>query len=155
MVVRAHPSFDQQGGVIGVSKVLLPAVGTQYSRRAAEVAAVMCRSLQATLTILHVVPLMDGDTLGPRSQELSLTFGQHIVDEHADLARSLGASVDTLVLEGASPSQCILELAERQEYDLIFMGINFRPVAGYAFLGHRAERVMRGAPCAAAVLGSG
>ncbi len=38
---------------------------------------------------------------------------------------------------------------------LIFMGINFRPVAGYAFLGHRAERVLRGAPCAAAVLGSG
>lgn len=155
MVVRAHPSFDEEGGAISVRKVLLPAVGTQYSRRAAEVVAVICRSLGARLTVVHVVPLLQPATLGPRSHELSLLFGQHLVDDHADVARGLGAAADTQVLEADLPEKAILDFATQHGYDLIFMGLNSRALGSQAFLGHRAERIMRGAPCAVAVLSSG
>lgn len=151
MVVRTHPE-PQRGSP---QKFLLPAVGTQYSRRALEVAAVICRSLGATMTVVHVVPLMDGEELGPRNQELATSFGQSIVDNHADLARKLGIDVDTQVLEHVSPEAAIVELARQGNYDVVFMGINFRPSGGTAFLGHRAERIMRSAPCATVVLSSG
>jgi Kef-type K+ transport system membrane component KefB/nucleotide-binding universal stress UspA family protein len=154
MVVRAHPNFEE-GLQVNVRRVLLPAVGTHYSLRAAELAAVICRSLQASLTILHVVPSVDGEALGPRSQELSQTFGQHVVDDHADIARSLGAQVDTVVLDHVAPERAIVEYANSEGYDLIFMGLNFRPVGGRVFLGHRAERVMRSANAAVVALSSG
>jgi Kef-type K+ transport system membrane component KefB len=149
MIVRAKPGSNDQ---VTVTRVLLPAVGTNYSHRAAEVAAVICRSMQATLTIMHVVPELDPDTVGYRAHEMSLAFAQQLVDDHADSARALGANVDTLVAEHVSAEKAILEHAESGGYDLVFMGINMRPVGGRAFMGHRADRVMRSAPCAVVVL---
>lgn len=153
MIVRAHPDFTSHEDVVVIERVLLPVVGTQYCLRATELAAVICRSLGATMTIIHVVPPLDGDSHGPHAHEIALTFARNIVDHHADVARGLGAQVDTEVLEHPSPSQAILTTAKN--YDLIFMGNGYRPVGGKAFLGHRSENVIRNAPCAVAVLSSG
>jgi len=147
MVVQA-PEKD-----VEFRRILLPVVGTNYSLRATEVAAVIARSLQATVSIVHVVPPLDGESHGPHAHELSLSFAQRIVDHHADLARRLGAQVDTEVVEDHSPSSAILALAAR-DFDLIFMATGIRPVGGQEFMGHRAERVLRGAPCAAVVMSS-
>lgn len=153
MVVQAHPQFEKPGDEVNFARILLPVVGTNYSLRATEVAAVIARSLQATVTIVHVVPPLDGESHGPHAHELSTAFGQQIVDHHADLARRLGAQVDTQVLEDHSPSAAILALAA-ENFDLIFMATGIRPVGGQEFMGHRAERVLRGAPCAAVVMSS-
>ena len=153
LVVQAHPNFEKPGDQVSFKRILLPVVGTNYSLRATEVAAVIARSMQATVSILHVVPPLDGESHGPHAHQLSLTFAQQIVDHHADLARRLGAQVDTRVLEDHSPSSAILTLAA-ENFDLIFMATGIRPVGGQDFMGHRAERVLRGAPCAAVVMSS-
>ncbi|MBS2035367.1 cation:proton antiporter [bacterium] len=153
MVVQAHPQFEKPGEEVSFARILLPVVGTNYSLRATEVAAVIARSLQAAVTIVHVVPPLE-DTHGPHAHELSTVFGQQIVDHHADLARRLGAQVDTQVLEDHSPSAAILGLAAAGNFDLIFMATGIRPMGGQEFMGHRAERVLRGAPCAAVVMSS-
>ena len=153
MVVQAHPEFEKPGDEVSFKRILLPVVGTNYSLRATEVAAVIARSLQATILILHVVPPPDGETIGLHAHELSLAFAQQIVDHHADLARRLRAQVDTLVIESQSPTAAILATAGEQ-FDLIFMATGIRPVGGQEFMGHRAERILRGAPCAAVVMSS-
>ena len=110
-------------------------------------------SQEATL-ILHLVPPPDGEkTMGLHAHELSLGFAQQIVDHHADLARRLGAQVDTLVQEDHSPTSAILAKASDQ-FDLIFISTGIRPVGGQEFMGHRAERILRGSPCAAVVMSS-
>jgi Kef-type K+ transport system membrane component KefB/nucleotide-binding universal stress UspA family protein len=153
-VVQAQraPREGEEG--VRFQRILLPVVGTNYSLRATEVAAVIARSLQATVLILHVVPPLDGESHGPHAHDLALAFAQQIVDHHADLARKLGAQVDTQVLEDHSPSSAILGLAAAEQIDLIFMATGIRPVGGQDFLGHRAERVLSGAPCAAVVMSS-
>lgn len=150
MVVQAHPNFARE---VTFKRLLLPVVGTNYSLRATEVAAVIARSLQATVQIVHIVPPLDGDTHGPHAHEISLDFAQQIVDHHADLARRLGAQVDTEVLEDRSPSSAILALAA-ENFDLIFLATGIRAVGGQDFLGHRAERVLSAAPCAVVVMSS-
>lgn len=149
MVVQAHPRPTE----VEFKRILLPVVGTHYSLRATEVAAVIARSLQATVSIVHVVPPLDGESHGLHAHELSTTFAQQIVDHHADLARRLGAQVDTRVLEDHSPTSAILALAA-ENFDLVFMATGIRPMGGQEFMGHRAERVLRGAPCAAVVMSS-
>ncbi len=152
MVVRAHPNFNPSQGEVVIHRLLIPVVGTEYSLRATEVASVLSRSLQATITLLHIIPCLDDDH-GPHAHELSQQFAHRILDHHADVARSLGAQVETRVVENDSASQAILATAA--DFDLIFMGTGYRPVGGRAFLGHRAENVLRSAPCAAVVLSSG
>ncbi len=152
LVVQAQVLAGEEQGV-EFKRMLLPVVGTNYSLRATEVAAVMARSLQATVTIVHIVPPLEDGSQGPHTHKLSLAFAQQIVDHHADLARHLGAQVDTEVLENHSPSTAILEVVARG-FDLVFMATGIRSVGGQDFLGHRAERVLSGAPCAVVVMSS-
>lgn len=155
MVVRAHPRYAEMAGQIQIQRILLPVVGTQASLKAAEVASVICRSMGARLTVLHVIPSVEDSHFGPRGHEMSIAFAAQLVDNHAEIARGLGLEVDTLIRESTSPVTTILQEAESGGFDLIFMGLNFRPVSGSVFLGHRAERVMQAAPCAAVALGTG
>lgn len=153
LVVQAQPLSDEQHPEVQFRRVLLPVVGNDYSLRATEVAAVMARSLQATVTVVHVIPPLEDGSQGPQTHKLSLAYAQQTVDHHAELARRLGAQVDTQVVENHSASSAILELAS-QGFDLIFMATGIRSVGGQDFLGHRAERVLSCAPCAAVVMSS-
>lgn len=149
MIVKAHP----EGITPEIRRILCPTVGTQYSNHAVEFAAVLAKSLNAMLTICHVLPLMEeGLVVGVQSSSLAHEFGERIVDSQADLARRLGAEVDTLLPEGTTPEKVLLEVAK--EYDLVVMGTNLRPLSGRAFLGARVEAILRHAPCAVAVVSS-
>ncbi len=153
LVVQAQSLSDEDPPEVQFQRMLLPVVGNDYSLRATEVAAVMARSLQATITVLHIIPPLEDGSRGPQTHRLSLDYAQQTVEHHAELARRLGAQVETRVLENHSPSTAILEMAA-EGFDLIFMATGIRSVGGQEFLGHRAERVLSGAPCAAVVMSS-
>lgn len=149
MIVRAHPD----GVKPEIHRILVPTVGTNYSNHAVELAAVLAKSLNAMLTICHVLPYVETEVVvGVHSSSLAHEFGERIVDSQADLARRLGAEVDTVLPEGHRPEEVLIELA--RSYDLVVMGTNLRPLSGRAFLGARVEAILRHAPCAVAVVSS-
>jgi len=59
-----------------------------------------------------------------------MDIAQQIVEQQAEIGRSLGASVKTLVLKGTSPEREILTFARTEHVDLIVLGSNVRMVTG-------------------------
>jgi Kef-type K+ transport system membrane component KefB len=130
-------------------KILVPTVGTEYSKNAVELAAVLAASTKAAMTIVHI-SRTGNDVDAARPQEL----GAQIVAREAERAKKFGASVETVVMEGARPEEDIVRLAA-QGYDLIVIGSSLRAVSARAFFGHRVEAVLRNAPCPVALLSAG
>jgi Kef-type K+ transport system membrane component KefB/nucleotide-binding universal stress UspA family protein len=131
-------------------KILVPTVGTEYSKNAVELAAVLAASTKAAMTIIHIARTgNDVDT--DRPQQL----GAQIVAREAERAKKFGASVETVVMEGARPEDDIVRLAAQGGYDLIVIGSSLRAVSARAFFGHRVEAVLKNAPCPVVLLSAG
>ena len=132
-------------------KILVPTVGTEYSKNAVELAAVLAASTQAALTIVHIsrTDANDIDTARPRE------LGDQIVAREAERGRKFGANINTVVLEGARPEELILGMAREGEYDLIVIGSSLRAVSARAFFGHRVESMLKNAHCPVVVLSAG
>jgi Kef-type K+ transport system membrane component KefB/nucleotide-binding universal stress UspA family protein len=132
-------------------KILVPTVGTEYSKNAVELAAVLAASTQAALTIVHIsrTDANDIDTNLPRE------LGDQIVAREAERGRKFGATINTIVLEGARPEELILSLAREGEYDLIVIGSSLRAVSARAFFGHRVESMLKNAHCPVVILSAG
>lgn len=138
-----------------IARILVPTTGTEYGRRAAEAASLLAQGAKASLTILHVVTTDEpetGDVLDPiRAREIA----EELVEEQAGIARKLGAEATTRIIEGPSPENAILSLTERDEYDLVVLGSSARSVRQRAYLGRRAEALLRSSSCAVAVVCTG
>lgn len=132
-------------------KILVPTVGTEYSKNAVELAAVLAASTQAELTIVHISRTDANDVDSARPREL----GDQIVAREAERGRKFGASITTAVHEGARPEELILKLARDGNYDLIVIGSSLRAVSARAFFGHRVESMLKNAHCPVVVLSAG
>ncbi|MBZ5708036.1 cation:proton antiporter [Nannocystis pusilla] len=132
-------------------KILVPTVGTEYSKNAVELAAVLAASTKAEVTIVHISRTGSNDVDTARPQEI----GAQIVAREAERAKKFGASVETVVLEGARPEEDIVRLAEQGSFDLIVLGSSLRAVAARAFFGHRVESVLKNASCPVVLLSAG
>ncbi|WP_224332575.1 cation:proton antiporter [Haloprofundus halobius] len=158
MVVNADP--EASDGILEqkpIRRILLPTVGAEYNRHAAEVAFAIAGG-NTLVEVLHVVnPPQIGDRFveEPDIQQ-ARRIGEEIVDAEADLGRAMGVEVTTKVFVGDDdePQEAIVEYADETGADLVLLGSNIRPVSGRAFLGHRAEYVIRNATCPVAVLSS-
>ena len=65
-----------------------------------------------------------------------------------------GAAFAVETLTGDLPSSGETDRLVAARPDVIFMATGIRPVGGHEFMGHRAERVLRGAACATVVMSS-
>lgn len=139
--------------------ILVPTIGTEYSKHAVEVASTIAAQTGGLVTLVHVINLpqvedifFDQETLRPGSGVMDIA--QQIVDQQADIGRSLGAQVNTSVLMGSSPEREILGFAKREGVDLIVLGSNIRPISGRVFFGHRVDALLSQANCPVAVVSS-
>jgi len=132
-------------------KILVPTVGTEYSKNAVELAAVLAASTKAALTIVHISRTDANDIETGRPRDL----GDQIVAREAERGRKFGANIDTVVLEGARPEELILEMAREGDYDLIVIGSSLRAVSARAFFGHRVESMLKNAHCPVVILSAG
>lgn len=147
---------DSEIGIDSIRRILVPVVGTQYSLHATELIATIAAEIGAALTILRVIPPSDNDgvVIGQKGQELAQSFGQQLVDRHAELARHLNCAVETRIEEHVAPELVILQIAGREHYDMVMLSCHRQPLTGRTFLGHRVETILHNAPCAVAVLSS-
>lgn len=132
-------------------RILVPTVGTEYSKNAVELAAVLAASTRASVTIVHISRTGSNDVDTARPQE----FGAQIVAREAERAKKFGADVETVVLEGSRPEEDIVRLAGEGGYDLVVLGSSLRAVSARAFFGHRVESILKNAPCPVVLLSAG
>lgn len=160
LVVKSHlpvpegeycPIEQQQ-----IRHILVPTIGTEYSKHAVEVASTIAAQIGALVTLVHVVNLPQFDDFYVDQDNLlsAIDIAQQIVDQQADIGRGFGAQVNTAVLKGTSPEKEILNFARAEDVDLIVLGSNIRPITGRAFFGHRVDTLLRQASCPVAVVSS-
>ena len=131
---------------------LVPIDFSQYADYALDYAMTLAKTLQARLTLLHVIHAMplgvtDMGTALPYSylQELEAEITQNM-QTYLKRVQDAGLEGDTMVVHGM-PFDEIVQTAKTNNVNLIIMGSHGRTGLGRLFLGSVAEKVVRLAPC--------
>ena len=131
------------------SRAVVPVTGSPVSRAAQEVAFNLSAQLGTELHLTHVntvrsepagLPSLFSRRMIARSGSI---VGVQVVAQAETLAIELGATTQTVVMDGTSPTDEILKLSRDIEADLVVMGANLRRIGDRPFLGHRVEQVLR------------
>ena len=131
------------------SRAVVPVTGSPVSRAAQEVAFNLSAQLGTELHLTHIntvrsepagLPSLFSRRMIARSGSI---VGVQMVAQAEMLAIELGATTRTVVMDGTSPAEEILNLSRDIEADLVVMGANLRRVGDRPFLGHRVEQVLR------------
>lgn len=143
--------------MLQVAKILVPVDFSPGSRGAVELARAMASKFGSSLDVLHVweppryvIPEVTVQLPGEPQQTL-MDFARSEAGKEMErflgaLERDAGGQVRGR-LESGDPTEVILELAQRERYDLIVMGTHGRTGLSHLFIGSVAERVVRRASC--------
>ncbi len=132
--------------------ILVPTTGTDYSRRAAEVAVALAKASGGTVTALHVSPPPAEADLIRRPREL-LQSGRVLVREIVELGRREGVKVNPLVKARPVPEAAILRRVRRGRHNLLVLGVKVRP-GEKLFFGRRTAALLENAPCSLLIVNS-
>ena len=160
MVVKSNLPMPKDNAPIvyqEIRHILVPTSGTEYSKNAVEIACTIAAQTKALVTLVHVINLRQVEyILFDTQQTLNpvTDIGQQIVEQQADIGRSLGAEVNVRVLKGTRPESEILNFARTEHVDLIILGSNIRMLTGRVFFGHGVDRILNKATCPVALVSS-
>ncbi|HET7342869.1 MAG TPA: cation:proton antiporter [Methylomirabilota bacterium] len=126
-------------------RIMVAVSGTDYSRRAAEVAVAIAQGARTSLTVLHVSR--------PSPEMASIRF-----DDVPDTARAVVRDIEALARRERVPfrsvvrthrvhEQAILREVAAGRHNLLVLGVNARP-GDTLFLGETAADILARAPCA-------
>ena len=151
---RGGDDPDRVRDAIELRRILLPvAAATDGDLRAAEIAFAIAGD-KAVVDVVHIV---NAPQLRVAAREPDVgtarRMGREVVAKVADIGHEMGVRVRTQVLTGDHPEATIVELSEQYETDLVVLNGHVRPVSHRAFLGHRADHVLRYAPCPVVIVG--
>ncbi|BAZ27631.1 sodium/hydrogen exchanger [Cylindrospermum sp. NIES-4074] len=125
MVVKSHlPQPKGETCKIAqqqLKNILVPTVGTEYSKNALEVASTIAAQTGALVTIVNVIDLPSFDYILYEQRSLTPVreIARDLLQQQAAIGRNLGADVKTYILQGTSPEREILNFAQTKEVDLI------------------------------------
>jgi len=130
--------------------VLVPIDFSPYADQALVYAIEVAKSLNAYLTLLHVlqVPLVVGDSEAVLNASLESLEAEAEQGLQAALERIRQAALkgESVMVAGV-PFQTIVQVARDQHADLIVMGTHGRTGLTHILIGSVAEKVVRLAPC--------
>ncbi|MFB9808321.1 universal stress protein [Haladaptatus pallidirubidus] len=158
-VMAVNANVDSGNGPLDsvpIRRILVPTVGTEFSRHAAEIAFEIALDCNALVEVVHVIDLRRLQELfvGEADVSEAVEIGTEIADREAMLGRQLGANVLTDVLMDDHPERAIINRATTNEVDLIVLGSELRSLSQRAFFGYHVEYVLKNAPCSVAVVSS-
>ena len=126
-----------------------PASGPAF-KKAVEVA----KDSNATLVILHVLPILPvvGDAFIPPATIDEMIRGQRAqgeksMDRLVARARAAGVKTTGVVLDNGAVPDAIVRFTKRQRADMVVMGTHGHGFLARALLGSVAQRVVSKAPC--------
>jgi nucleotide-binding universal stress UspA family protein len=129
-------------------RILVPVNGTEFSRRAAEIAFTMARASGALVTVLYVTRPDAPADRGRGAAQAVRRSDQAVVADIGALADRFDVSMRHSMREHVAPVEAILE-ETKWGYDLIVLGANRRP-GETLFFGNTAAAVLE--RCATAIL---
>jgi Kef-type K+ transport system membrane component KefB/nucleotide-binding universal stress UspA family protein len=132
------------------TKILAPTSGTDYSRRAAEVAIAIAKASQGKVTSLHILPQPDNRMHLRLPVQLKRT-GRALVNEIKDLGSGESVTVNPRIKHHNVPEESILQEIEKSRYDLLVLGAKVRS-SEQLFFGHGMDVLMEHAPCSIVVV---
>jgi K+:H+ antiporter len=112
--------------------ILVPVNGSEYSRRAAEVATAIARASHAPLTALYVAP-------GGRKR--SRRYEEAILKDISKLAETYDTEIRTAVRANIAAEGAILKELSRKQYNLVVIGAGRRP-GEKLYFGDTAEALL-------------
>ncbi|MDS4014280.1 MAG: universal stress protein [Candidatus Accumulibacter sp.] len=130
--------------------ILLPTDGSQLSRDTAERAVAFAKAARARLTALYARPVgqMDnyGDLVQPAALDRLVNNSEGKSKEYLGFIKKLckdaGVECNALSVPNDSPWEAIIDVAESQECDLIFMSKHGRGSLSSLLLGSEIYRVL-------------
>lgn len=129
-------------------KILCPIDFDENSIAALDTAAEMARESDATVEVLHIVPIIVQAGGTPIYVDIYTAQEQESQAKLAEVAKSHLAGVKyELKTTVAQPSAAILHAQKAAGADVIVMSTHGRRGFAHLFLGSVAERVVREAPC--------
>ncbi|WP_022660600.1 universal stress protein [Paucidesulfovibrio longus] len=136
--------------MINVKKILLPVDDSEYSTRAAEMAARVARNFGAEVVVLscyriYKVPQFDDDTLGRAMDEL-IKSRVEIIERQTAPLREMEVEYETQIL-GGRPSDLVPKFAKEQGVDLVIMGSKGRSDLEGLLIGSVTHKVMQSVSC--------
>ena len=140
-------------GSVPFRRLLVPTTGAAFSRLGANLAMHYAREFGAELTALYVresasyiLPLI-------RTRESHLkTEGTEFVEEIGRLGQEIGVAVEPRVDAGRRPENVILSIVEKEQVDLLVMGVLFRSSEERLFFGPKVREILRRAQCAVVLI---
>ena len=138
-------------------RILVPSNGSQAARRAAEVAFALVGNEEQEVIILHVVEennssyhLDASGSLLERQKQIALEG----VEKLQELGVMQGIPVQAEVEIGSEPEAVILDIALKENIDLIILGTHVSVGSDRLYLGPRVERILSNSPCPVIVINS-
>ncbi len=124
------------------SRVLVPVNGTEVSRRAIEIALVIARSNDASITALYVTSgAQSSQQKRPKRGSATHRHEEAVLKEVTELADRYDRNVRTALRVDIAADEAILKEARRGRYDLIILGVTRRPGETLSF-GNTAAAVL-------------
>lgn len=139
------------------SKILLATDGSEFSHKAARHAAALAKATKATVTLINVSePLnelayigLPGFELGverDRMESFQREVAQGIISRTGELLAAEGVDFETRTVIG-HPASTVVDIAEKEGFDLIVVGSSGHGQTGAIFLGSVSDRIAHRAHC--------
>ena len=139
------------------NKILFPTDGSIHSLHAAKYVAELAKNYGSKITLLHILEISTGDDpieiyedswIAPLWKEKVIKErGKKVIETTKEILNEYGISYKTKVFIHGHPSETIIEIAEKDEVDLIVMGSHGLSGIKRFMLGSVADRVSHYAPC--------
>ncbi len=130
-------------------RILVPTDGSERSVRAVEGAVKFARPLGASLVLMTVIEPYSYTNLAEYRPESIEHYDERVSAEAEDrllaardLCRSLGVEAKMVMLKSFSPADAIIEEAEKNECDVIFMASHGRKGIAAVLLGSETQKVL-------------
>ena len=127
-------------------RILVPTDGSERSVKAVEGAARFARPLGATLVVMTVVEPYSYTNLAEYRPESIEQYVTAEAEERLEAARKIavaaGVEVKTVMVKSFSPAEAIIEQAEKNGCDIIFMASHGRKGIAAVLLGSETQKVL-------------
>ena len=132
--------FYKKGEIMKMlKKILLPTDFSIFSRRALEMAITLAKNFDSEITLLHVIPGF------PKSKEVRDMLNKTAQDQFAAIREKIslsGGKTTEPVIASGSYSDQIIQLAEKQDVNLILLGSGEKEVSGKCKLSTTVTKVI-------------
>jgi len=140
-------------------KILVPVDGSKYSMEGVKIALDYAKTKGADITLVTVTPFISGLDLEISAKEIESInetmkrTGEEVLEKAKNILNSEGISAKTILSSAISAADEILNIAEKENMDLVIIGNRGLGSSAARFLmGSVASKVATNAPCSVYVV---